>query len=96
MLTAGIKYCGGCMPVYDRVQTCREIQERCPDIQWEYVKDGSGYDIILVMQGCPRKCAVTEEPRLERVTVSCPEEADAAVSKIQSAIFGSKKKPEES
>jgi len=57
MLTVGIKYCGGCMATYDRVAACAEIRGRCPDVRWEYAKEGVCYDELLLIQGCVRRCA---------------------------------------
>jgi hypothetical protein len=60
MLT-GVKFCGGCNPQYDRMAGYREAVrhvEMCgKTLDFEYVKDGRAYDALLVISGCPTKCA---------------------------------------
>ena len=86
MLRIGIKYCGGCNAGYDRVKICRAVREACPDAQWEYVKDGTIYDYILLLQGCPQRCAKTVTPRFETIEICGPEDGEAAVKRITAAI----------
>jgi hypothetical protein len=52
----GIKYCGGCNPLYDRVGAVKRIKERLDDridlVSYE-VEDIAG---VLVVAGCPTAC----------------------------------------
>ena len=56
----GIKYCGGCMPAYDRtglVETVRaRLNKKAVFVPW----DDPDTHFTLVAAGCPTACADTE------------------------------------
>ena len=56
-MVIGVKFCGGCKPLYDRVKSYNKIVDACVDVRFEPVKDGISYKYILVMEGCLSACA---------------------------------------
>lgn len=53
----GIKYCGGCNPRYDRITFVDTVKKRCPEAEFQYVQPDVIYDHLLVVCGCPSRCA---------------------------------------
>jgi len=52
----GLKYCGGCAPQYDRVQTVASIKRRLAG-RAEFVSyENRDVEGILVVVGCPTAC----------------------------------------
>ena len=73
-MLAGIKYCGGCNPTYDRGAACAEVRKafsgECNgsnSINFEFAEAGGSYDILIVINGCHRRCADTGEYGYERL-----------------------------
>lgn len=57
MLKAGIKYCGGCNPRYDRVALAEYIKKSLHG-KVEFVSlDNEVIDLILAVEGCRTCCA---------------------------------------
>ncbi len=59
-MVIGIKYCGGCNPVYDRTRRVRRFMEE--NSLYEYVGASGNQlcDYWLVVCGCSRRCAKTD------------------------------------
>lgn len=56
----GIKYCGGCRSLYDRVALVEELRDRLYE-KVEFVSpDSDEVDEILVVCGCPAACVKVE------------------------------------
>lgn len=55
-MKAGIKFCGGCNPRYDRGAYAEELKKN-PDYETEYAKEGVHYDVLHVVCGCTAACA---------------------------------------
>jgi len=57
-----LKYCGGCNPEIDRGHVTKEIEQlmASESIHFEYVKEITGADIILLVNGCPHACKEEE------------------------------------
>ena len=55
----GVKYCGGCREQYGRKAAFEKARERVADGTVEFLKaeDGGVYDALLVLCGCPSRCA---------------------------------------
>ena len=53
----GVKYCGGCNPRYDRTAFFDTVKKRCPEEEFQYVQPEVTYDHLLVVCGCPSRCA---------------------------------------
>ena len=55
----GVKFCGGCREQYDRKQACKNIKEAlaCEQVEFAEAEKDRSYDALLVISGCPVKCA---------------------------------------
>ena len=54
----GIKYCGGCNPVYNRGRQVKRLQEQYPEHEFDFAaEDMKECEIGLVVCGCVRACA---------------------------------------
>lgn len=51
----GLRYCGGCNPRYDRVAAVERLRTQFPDL--ELRPAASGQEAVLVVCGCPARCA---------------------------------------
>jgi len=89
---AGIKYCGGCNPRYDRVDFVRRMQAAAGGrIRWTGFEDPA-CNLLVIVNGCERACIRPADFRrdgLEILTVGCcgpsPEQM---IRRILSAIPG--------
>lgn len=52
----GIKYCGGCNPTFDREGFVRLLKEKHKDVNFEVATETWCYELILLVNGCPRVC----------------------------------------
>ena len=62
----GIKYCGGCNPVYNRGRQVKRLQEQFPEHDFDFAAgDMRECEIGLVVCGCVRACASVDgiEPK---------------------------------
>ena len=55
-MTVGVKFCGGCNPVYDRGTEYNKLKERYPDIHFETYDPAKKYKKLLLICGCDRTC----------------------------------------
>jgi 3-hydroxyacyl-[acyl-carrier-protein] dehydratase len=100
MKSIGIKYCGGCNPVIDRISLVQEIGKLLPS-DHSIVNDESAnqWDIGILVCGCPSACADRQELRrlarhwfliagrtIDQSIMPENELADAIVQKIKSLI----------
>ena len=53
---AAVKYCGGCNPRFDRVALVAKLKEEFPQLEWTGAEE-SGAWLVLVVNGCGRRCA---------------------------------------
>jgi hypothetical protein len=61
-LKTGIKYCGGCNPLYDRVKFINSLKEIYKHIVcFESAIEGVLYDVVLIVCGCERCCASSDK-----------------------------------
>ena len=51
----GLRYCGGCNPRYDRVAAVERLQAQLPEV--ELRPAAPGQKAVLVVCGCPARCA---------------------------------------
>ncbi|WP_124067993.1 MaoC family dehydratase [Clostridium sp. E02] len=58
-MVIGIKYCGGCNPVYDRARRVRRFMEENPAHEYKGALNEQTYDYWMVVCGCSRRCAKT-------------------------------------
>jgi len=57
MLRIGIKYCGGCNPLYERVEMIQQAQSQLKDRFLFLRHDEPDIDVLVLMSGCHRTCA---------------------------------------
>ena len=55
-VTAGVRYCGGCNPRFDRVAGVRRLEDACPWAVFEGARPGVCYDLLLIVGGCTACC----------------------------------------
>lgn len=56
-MNIGIKYCGGCNSNFDRIEIVNKIKKLFKEEKFEYAKEDTLYDIVLIINGCSRTCA---------------------------------------
>lgn len=56
-MVIGIKYCGGCNPVYDRAKRVGKLRETNPGHEYVTPKGDQVCDYWVVVCGCSRRCA---------------------------------------
>ena len=84
MIKVGIKYCGGCNPVYDRVAAVKEMEERLRGkavlVPWH---DDSA-DAVVIVAGCATSC-VDGEPFAGRPLwrVNRPEDMESVLKELE-------------
>lgn len=58
MKRAAVKYCGGCDPVYERVEWVKKVEEAGGQgIRLERYESQDDFDVVLLVNGCERECA---------------------------------------
>ena len=65
-MTIGVKFCGGCNPMYDRGKLFKKTKGAYPDHTFETADDTKKYETLLVICGCERACADTTRYIYER------------------------------
>lgn len=53
----GIKYCGGCNPLFDRRELVERLVTEYSKFSFKPVIANFSYDILIVINGCLRDCA---------------------------------------
>ena len=88
MRRVGVKYCGGCREQYDRKAGFEEFREKVPDGAAEFVRaeDGGEYDVLLVLCGCPSRCAGITEYHAEEIVFVDSKEGINCLSKKFTAV----------
>ena len=71
-----VEYCGGCNPNYDRVEMIERLQSLVEDRFCFALHDRHDFDLLLVVNGCPRACANNNLTRAEFFSKSITEEKD--------------------
>lgn len=62
----GVKFCGGCNPMYDRGGLYRRIMEAYPEHSFEAADAAKNYETLLVICGCERACVNTDSYKKEK------------------------------
>ena len=55
----GVRYCGGCSPVYDRVSAVKRLQKLLPEFSFVNAEPGKRYAAALIVNGCFNACTST-------------------------------------
>jgi 4-hydroxybutyrate CoA-transferase len=56
-MKVGIKYCGGCNPIFDRKKLVESLSDEYSNVSFEPAKNNVFYDVVLIVNGCGRACA---------------------------------------
>lgn len=76
----GVKYCGGCNPIYNRGRQVELLKQEFPEHEFRTPSQGKTCDIWLAVCGCPRACAdVSELVAEKRLFVLSSEKSFAGV-----------------
>ena len=89
IVTIVVKYCGGCNPLYDRVELTRRIKELfCGQVR--FVPEAvDGADATMIVSGCHVRCACMGGPsRLPSISISSPEDFPILIEKIEAILDG--------
>jgi hypothetical protein len=65
-MTIGVKFCGGCNPMYDRGKLFEKTKEAYSGHTFEMADNTRKYEKLLVICGCERACADTSRYDFER------------------------------
>ena len=81
-MNIGVKYCGGCNPRYNRTKFFQTVKQGCENIEFQYVQPDVVYEHLLVICGCPSKCADISAIQVAGETIKVSE-ADRAEDIIE-------------
>ena len=56
-ITVGIKYCGGCNPLYNRTKYAQDLIKEHEEWDFCDADENEVYDKLYVICGCDRRCA---------------------------------------
>lgn len=90
-MVIGIKYCGGCNPVYDRVKRMKALMEQNPGHEYTY-DPARVCDLWMVVCGCSRRCADTSGLKAKQRTVLLWDEESFRRLEEELRITGQEKK----
>lgn len=76
----GLRYCGGCNPRYDRVAAVEQIRVRLPEL--ELRPAAPGQRTVLVVCGCPARCADVSGLDGELIWLCAPEQLGEVTQKL--------------
>ena len=77
----GIKYCGGCNPVYDRIGAVDKLKKRLAQHVFLPYSDEESFDAVLIVSGCASRCASVDTP-VHKVYLADIDDIDAVVDSI--------------
>jgi 3-hydroxyacyl-[acyl-carrier-protein] dehydratase len=86
----GVKYCGGCREQYNRKTAVYKIEEAFSEEQavFDYANEGGWYDALLVVNGCPSRCAdISGYHGRKIVLVVSDDECLRAQSELKEVLF---------
>ncbi|HNX23646.1 MAG TPA: hypothetical protein PKG60_06330 [Spirochaetota bacterium] len=83
-LKIGIKFCGGCNPLFDRIAASRRIKDELRE-KAEFVSyDDPEADIILVFMGCSAACAEINGFSMEKAKIiNSDSDADSFIIEVK-------------
>lgn len=84
----GVRYCGGCNPRYDRVALVRELESLLSRETFVPAQEGVPYAAILVVCGCPSRCATVSGLTAPLVYMGAPEELLSVRDALQKLLDG--------
>lgn len=85
--SVGLKYCGGCNPRYDRVETLRRISDELGGTVRFVSPDDPGVGSVLVVMGCETACADLSSLKDRRIWIITGRgDADAWIADIKKVL----------
>lgn len=83
-IEVGLKYCGGCNPVYDRKEIA-DIIGRQPGINLKPYDENEIFDTVLIICGCSVDCINICEykSRYGTVLINSPEQVYEVIKRIR-------------
>lgn len=87
----GVRYCGGCNSRFDRVALVKRISSFFPETDFVTALSGVTYPAVLVVCGCPTRCANTSDlavPVGRLIWVSGWEDLLPVKQKLEDALKG--------
>jgi len=100
-MRAGVKFCGGCNPRYDRAGEFERIRAgfgndegisgkegiHSENIVFEFARQDGSYDVLLTICGCDNRCATTAEYDFkEKICISSGGSAHRAIEEIEQML----------
>jgi len=87
MTVIAVKYCGGCNSRYDRVNFVRGLQGDLPECEFSKW-DAPNPDLVLVVYGCPVRCASHEHitGRRGKFFATAAEDRESLIQAIREAL----------
>ena len=87
-LHVGVKYCGGCNSTYDRGSILVRLQWEYPGLRVTPAQPLENYDIVLLLQGCPRSCANGKDlvARYGKVNIASEEDYEQLCRKVEEVL----------
>jgi hypothetical protein len=80
----GLKYCGGCNPRHDRIQTAALIKDQLKDLVDFVSPEDAPIEGVLIIAGCPTACVDRMPFAGQPVwTVTGPEDAERFIDKMR-------------
>ncbi len=77
----GLRYCGGCNPRYDRVAAVERVRSSLPEA--EFHPAAPGQEAVLVVCGCPARCADVSGLDGELIFLCGPEQCTQVVRRLR-------------
>ncbi len=62
----GVKFCGGCNPMYDRGKLYKRIMGAYAEHSFEAADEAKNYETLLTICGCERACVNTDSYKKEK------------------------------
>lgn len=80
-----VRYCGGCNPWYQRGASVRELQKKFPKLQLLNFDPAEVYQAVLVVCGCPARCAGQADlpADLPRLVMAVQEDIECAAAFLE-------------
>ena len=73
-LNCGVKFCGGCNPRYERMEALEKIKQLFSGkVKFDYAKEDTAYDFILIIGGCTNCCASYEQYQTKKGVIKIRE-----------------------
>lgn len=80
----GLKYCGGCSPKYDRIETVDDIKKKFSDRVTFVSYEDPDVDCILIIAGCPTACVDRDPFRdIKTIVIASDQDLNSSYEEIE-------------